>query len=311
MTDIAVAVVSFNTKDYLDACLGSVLADGATEVVVADNGSSDGSVEMVRASYPDVRLLANDENLGFGKAANRALATCRAPYVLLLNADTAVHKGALSALSTYLDRHPTAGIAAPRLVNVDGSLQSSCCPMPTPFQTFLELSSAASILRFMPWVSDRYLPAWNHNHARMVPWVTGSALAIRKTAFATVGGFDESIFMYTEEIDLCFRMHAQQYQTHFTPTATVTHSGGASTCQNRVNSAVMALMGSIAFYKRHFSRWQLLQLKLVMTSCMLAKQARDRCRLLYAHEPKCRKRLIEDLSVWHAVLNNLWRQSAP
>lgn len=311
MTDIAVAVVSFNTKDYLDACLGSVLADGATEVVVADNRSSDGSVELVRASYPDVRLLANDENLGFGTAANRAVAMCRTPYVLLLNADTVVHKGALSALSTYFDRHPAAGIVAPRLVNVDGSLQISCCPMPTPLQTFLELSSAATILRFMPWVRDRYLPAWNHNHARVVPWVSGAALAIRKTAFAAIGGFDESIFLYTEEIDLCFRMNAQQYQTHFTPTATVTHIGGASTCQDRANSAVMALMGAIAFYKRHFSHWQLLQLKLVMTSCMLAKQARDRCRLLYTHEPAHRNRLIEDLSVWHTVLNKLWRQPAP
>ena len=140
--------------------------------------------------------------------------------------------------------------------------------MPTPFHEFLALSNAATILRFMPWVRDRYLPAWNHNHARVVPWVNGAALAIRKTAFAAIGGFDESIFLYCEEVDLCLRMRAHEYETHFSPSATVTHVGGASTCQDRANQAVILQKSKIAFYKRHFSHWQLLQLKLVMTSCL-------------------------------------------
>jgi GT2 family glycosyltransferase len=309
MSQIAVAVVNFNTREYLDACLRSVTADGAEEIVVVDNASHDGSVEMVRTSFPQVRLLPNSGDRGFGAAANQAVAACTAPYVLLLNADTLLRPGALHGLRTYLDRHPKAGIAGPRLENLDGSLQASCFPAPTPFNEFLELSNLSAALRFVPVVRNRYLRTWRHDRPRAVPWLNGAAMAMRREAFESIGGFDESFFMYSEEIDLCFRMRANGWQIHFTPDAAIAHVGGASTRQNRVEMAARALTSRVMLYRRHFSRGRLLQLRLVVTAGMVAKLTRDALRLLGARDPSRRSRLAEDLRVWRTVLGQIWRRS--
>src|SRR5438105_1212065 len=125
MTKIAVAIVNYNTREHLRACLRSVMVEGPDEIVVVDNASFDASPTMVQTDFPAILLRANTANPGFGAAANQAVASCTARYVLLLNADTVLHAGALRALETHLDHHPRAGIVGPRLVNVDGSLQAS------------------------------------------------------------------------------------------------------------------------------------------------------------------------------------------
>src|SRR5688572_17909236 len=122
MTAIAVAIVNYNTREHLRACLATVQLEAPSEVVVVDNASSDDSVEMVRTDYPRVMLHANRTNPGYGAAANQAVESCTAKYVLLLNSDTRLQSGALRALSTYLDRHPRAAIVGPRLENPDGTL---------------------------------------------------------------------------------------------------------------------------------------------------------------------------------------------
>jgi GT2 family glycosyltransferase len=234
MTPIAVAIVNYNTREHLHACLATVQLEAPSEVVVVDNASSDGSTEMVRADYPWVALHANKTNLGYGAAANQAIASCSAEYVLLLNSDTLLQAGALMALSGYLDLHPHAAIVGPHLVEADGTLQASCYPFPTPLNTFLENSTSAILLgrlirRHIPLLRNFYLRTWPHTSARVVPWLKGAALAIRRTAFDAVGGFDESYFMYFEDADLCYRLNAAGWKVHFVPITTVVHIGGAST----------------------------------------------------------------------------------
>src|SRR4030095_10427800 len=129
MAPIAVVVVNYNTLQHLRACLATVQSERPSEVVVVDNASSDGSVEMVRSEYPWVTLHANRKNLGYGAAANQGVASCTAPYVLLLNDDTLLESGGLRKLSVYLDRHPRAAIVGPRLVNPDGSPQPAWFPV--------------------------------------------------------------------------------------------------------------------------------------------------------------------------------------
>jgi len=207
MTPIAVAIVNYNTREHLRACLATVQSEAPSETIVIDNASSDGSAEMVRAEYPWVTLHANQTNPGYGAAANQAIASCTAEYVLLLNSDTLLQAGALMALSSYLDLHPRAAIVGPRLVEPDGILQASCYPFPTPLNTFLENSTSAFLLGrlircHIPLLRNSYLRTWPHNAARVVPWLKGGALAIRRTAFDAVGGFDESYFMYFEDADL-------------------------------------------------------------------------------------------------------------
>ena len=307
MTTLSVAVVSHNTREYLRACLESALADGAEEVVVADTASTDGSVEMVRTSFPSVRLLPDRGNRGFGAAANQAVAACSAPSVLLLNADTVVHRGAITALAAYLDRHPTAGVLGPRLVNVDGSLQPSCFAMASALHEFLDLSNARAMLRHVPVVRDRYLATWKHDRSRVVPWVKGAALALRKQAFDAIGGFDESYVMYSEERDLCLNMRLHGWQTHFTPDATVAHVGGASTDQNWTKWAIHALVSRVTFYERHFSRRQVARVRAVMATAMIAKSARDLVWRTFTRDPARRRKLTESLLVWRTVLAQLRR----
>jgi GT2 family glycosyltransferase len=276
-------------------------------MVVVDNASSDGSAEMVRAEYPWVTLHANKANLGYGAAANQAIASCTAEYVLLLNSDTLLQTGALMALSGYLDLHPRAAIVGPRLVEADGTLQASCYPFPTPLNTFLENSTSAIrlgrlIRHHIPLLRNSYLRTWPHTSARVVPWLKGAALAIRRAAFDAVGGFDESYFMYFEDADLCYRLTAAGWQIHFTPATTVVHVGGASTRQWRTEMTVRLLASTIQFYQRHASRLQLAEVVLIVKGLMLAKWIRGIACLYLTRNVGKRADIAADMAACRRVL---------
>lgn len=306
---MAVVIVSHNTREHLRACLATVLAEAPREVVVVDNASSDGSVEMVESCYPGVLLRANKINRGYGAAANQAIAGCAAPYALLLNSDTLLEPGALGALSAYLDLHPRAAVVGPRLVTPDGRLEASCYPFPTPLNTLLELSALGRpvrLIRHVPVLRDRYVRTWPQTRARVVPWVKGAALAIRRDAFAAAGGFDESFFMYYEEADLCYRLRAAGWQVHFTPVATVVHVGGASTAKSRTEMAVQLLAGNVRFHDRHYSRARLAALNVVMKGIVLARLIIDSIRLPIARGASERAVLSQGLDAWRRVLLGRW-----
>jgi N-acetylglucosaminyl-diphospho-decaprenol L-rhamnosyltransferase len=303
---IAVAIVTYNTREHLRACLATVLGDAPYEVMVVDNGSSDGSVELVKAHFPDVALHPNRQNRGYGAGANQAIADCKAKYVLLLNSDTLLAPGALEALADYLDRNPRAAIVGPRLLYRDGQLQRSCFPFPTPLNSFLRESALSSLIRHVPMLREHYLLTWSHTHPRVVPWVLGAALAIRREAFEAVGGFDESFFMYYEEIDLCYRLHAAGWQVHFAPVTNIVHIGEASTIRNRSAMAVQLYGSMNHFYRRHYSVGQMRKLRLIKTYIMLRNIARDVVRLLRASQSGECARLAQDLAVWTRVLHEDW-----
>lgn len=307
MTAIAVAIVNYNTREHLRACLATVQSEAPSEVVVVDNASSDGSAEMVRADYPWVTLHANRTNPGYGAAANQAVARCTAQYILLLNSDTRPQSGTLTALSTYLDRHPRAAIVGPRLENLDGTLQQSCYPFPSPLDTFLDKSTLSRLIHFVPVLRHHYLRTWRHTYSRIVPWVMGAALAIRRDAFQALGGFDESFFMYFEEVDLCYRLRNAGWQVHFSPVTTVVHMGGASTGQRRAAMMVQIFASEVRFYQRHYSKWLLLQFRLVVSTVMLAHIVVDAVRLHWTYDPSPRAHLAEDLGVWRYILSGLLR----
>ncbi|HSF42578.1 MAG TPA: glycosyltransferase family 2 protein [Thermoanaerobaculia bacterium] len=302
---VAVAVVSYNTRDDLRACLESVRADAPGPVVVADNGSRDGSATLVRSEFPEALLLVDESNPGFGAAANRAIAACASPYVLLLNADTRVTPGALRALAAYLDAHPRAAVAGPRLVNPDGTLQASCFPFIGTLHLMLEKTPVARWLSRVPPLRDRWLLSHSpHDRPRVVPWVLGAALAIRREAFEVIGGFDASFFMYSEEIDLCWRFQKAGWEVHFAPGATVVHVGGASTGQRRPEMAVRQVASSRLFYRRHYSRLRAGTLETMIGAAMLGRLLRDSLRLAVTREPGARKHLAEDLAVWRGALRS-------
>jgi GT2 family glycosyltransferase len=286
MTSIAVAVVNWNTRDLLRACLRSVVAEAPAELVVADNGSTDGSVEMVRREFPAAVLVVSPENPGYGAGANRAVGRCTTDYVLLLNSDTTLAPGALDALRGYFDRHERAAIVGPRLVHPDGTLQESCFRFPRALRPLTRAKAGS-------------LP---HDRAGPVPWVLGAALGLRRTAFEAVGGFDETYHMYFEEVDLAYRLRKVGWETHFTPEARVVHVGGASTRQRRTEMLLRTRLSSLEFYRRHhrgLPRTAGLAAEYTLT---LGRLVRDGLRYCAARSGEQRTRLGEDVGVWWRVL---------
>ena len=299
---IAVAVVSYNTRELLRACLASAIADGAAEVVVVDNASTDGSPAMVRADFPGVALVDDRGNLGYGAASNVALAHCTAEHVLLLNADTVVHPGALETLRLYLDAHPGVGMAGPLLLDPDGTTQASVFPFPGTLGWLVENDPVAPLAGLVPPLRRRMLRFAPPAAPAAVPWVLGAALAIRRAAFDAVHGFDPSFFMYFEEVDLARRLASAGWETHVVPTARVTHVGGASTSQVRVGMLVQHFRSTNHFYRRHYRGPRLAAWLAVMRAKMLLRIARDAAALAVrpAERPMRRERLV----AWRAALRD-------
>lgn len=230
---VAIAVVSWNTRALLDACLASMRADadaGLAEVWVVDNGSSDGSPELVAEHHPWAQLVRPGENLGFGRAVNRVAAATTAPWIAAANADIALTPGALATLLGAGERDPGAGAVAPRLLLPDGSVQPSVQPFPTLGHTVLEVLRAARI-------SDRvarrlYVRGhWDPDRRATVPWATGAFLLLRRTAFEQVGRFDESQWLYGEDLDLCWRLGRAGWRIRYEPCARVRHEEHAAALQ--------------------------------------------------------------------------------
>lgn len=296
MNRIAVVIVNYNTCARLRDCLASVPA--GTELVVVDNNSRDRSVEMVRREFPGVALLANHRNQGYGAGANQGVRACRAEYVLVLNSDTLLDDSCLGELALHLERHPRVALAAPRLSNPDGTLQLSCFPFPGTFRWLIENEPLAPLLGRVPSIRRRLLCHAPPEEIASVPWVLGAALAIRRTAFEQVGGFDESFFMYYEEVDLCRRLRQNGWEIEYVPAAQVIHHGAASTSQVRGDMAVEHFRSTLRYYRRYLRGARLAFWVSVMRAKMLFRLMRDSAAIPLARQFEERQRLREDVSAW-------------
>lgn len=230
MRPITAVVVSWNTRDLLARTLRSLAGDERVETWVVDNASGDGSAALVREEFPAVRLVASQENLGFGRAVNLVAERSASPWLLIANADAAARPGALDALLAAGDRDPGAGALAPRLLLPDGGTQHSVWAFPTvPFALLFNLG----VLRLSPRLGDRavLIGAWDPGRPRRVPWAAGAFLLLRREAWEEAGGFDPRQWMYAEDLDLGWRLRATGWATRYVPEAEVDHHSGASTAQ--------------------------------------------------------------------------------
>jgi GT2 family glycosyltransferase len=227
---LSIVIVNWNGGDDLLRCLESLYSHslaGTMEVVVVDNGSEDGSPELIRRTVPQVILIEAGANLGFAKAANLGWRRAQGEYVLFLNPDTLVPAGTLDQALTYLRAHPAVGMVGVKLLNPDGSLQVSCW-------NFLSLPTLLldNLLRLplMPRsLADRYLyRLWNHGETREVDWIAGAFLLCRRSVLEEVGGFDEDYFMYCEDMDLCYRVRRRGHLVVYYPAASIMHHGNRS-----------------------------------------------------------------------------------
>jgi len=227
---LSIIIVSWNTRDLLENCLSSILANPPAtpfEIWVVDNASTDGSSGLVRERFPQVHLIENRENRGFSRANNQAMQQCAGKYVLLLNPDTLVESGALQALVDFLDQHPGVGGVGPSILNPDGSMQNMSHPRPTLSRELWRLFHLDAIVPYAEYPRTK----WETNQAQEVDVLTGACLLLKKEVLDQVGFLDEDYFIYSEEVDLCYRIQRAGWRLYWFPQANVVHFGGQSTRQ--------------------------------------------------------------------------------
>jgi len=249
-TDLSIVIVNWNTRELLRNCLVSVYKTLGNalffEVFVVDNGSTDGSREMVKAEFPRARLIENETNRGFAAANNQALAIMSGRYALLLNSDAVLTEKAVSTLFQFLEAHPEAGMACGQLLNADGSKQNSIAPFPT----ILTLLLNVSLLEYL--FPKRY-PSKRYHHGQPVEIESGvgACLILRKQALDQVGLFDERYFFFFEETDLALRLRKAGWKIYHVPEVLIYHYQGQSVARNED--------ARIQFYRaryQFFQKWK-------------------------------------------------------
>lgn len=250
--DVSVIVVNWNTRELLSQCLQSVCeaaGDLSVEVIVVDNASDDGSVELLSRNFPQARVIANAKNVGFVRGNNQALALSQGQYVLLLNSDAALLPDALVRLVRFMNARPSVGIVGPRILNPDGSFQSSYMDFPNLWSELLLTTKLYTLSH-----SSHY-PSHSPRQSQEVTeadWVSGACLMIRHQALEQVGGMDESILMYSEEVDLCWRVKEAGWGVCYFPDAEVKHWGGQSSAKVSVKRRSMIYKSKVWFLNRHY-----------------------------------------------------------
>lgn len=253
--DVSVIIVSWNVRELLERCLTAVYATSGAlsiEVIVVDNCSADASVAMVRERFPEATVIANAENVGFGRANNQAAALAHGRHLLLLNPDAFVHPGTLERLVAFLDTNPGAGAAGPRLLYEDGTLQRSVTSFPS---VGTELWTTLGLDRAFPRhpVFGRYkLTYWAMDDLRAVDALMGACLLIRREVVERVGLFDEQFFMYSEEVDLCYRIQQAGWRSYFLPEIEATHIWGGSSRRVPTATFLRLFRSRVQFFRKHY-----------------------------------------------------------
>lgn len=230
MALVDVGIVTFNTRELTLSALDRLLsspADADLHVMVHDNASSDGTPDAIRATFPSVDVTVSPTNLGFGAGMNRLIERSGSEWFLALNSDAWPEPGAIDAL-VESGEDPSIGVVAPRLLRPDGTLEHSVLPFPSLGVSVL--TAVGGYRRLVPRTARRLalVGAWDHAEARDVDWAVGAALLMRRRAIESIGGFDESFFMYVEDLEWCWRLRQAGWRARFEPTAVVRHVGNAS-----------------------------------------------------------------------------------
>ena len=267
---LSVVIPSWNTRDYLAACLAHLAAaeKPESEVIVVENGSRDGSLELLRAEHPAVRVIANAENQGFARGSNQGMRVARGRYVLLLNTDTEVAPDAVARLVRFLDEHADYAAVAPRLVNRDGTTQRTVQEFPT-LRTALYFSTPLE--RWFPRSRElrRYfMRDWDQESSRDVDQPPAAVLLLRKSVLDQVGLFDEELWLFYNDVDLAKRIRAAGWKTRYLAEATVLHHVGGST--SKFGDFVATWQRDrLRYYRKHHGRLGAWWLKACVTLSFL------------------------------------------
>ena len=256
---LSIVLVCWNNNSYLDACLKSLYETGLKntfDVIVVDNGSTDGSQQMLVEKYPEVRIIQNTKNVGLGKASNQGIEHTKGKYVLLLNNDTIVNGESFDAMIEFLDKAPKTGAVGGKLLNPDGTIQAGYNYFSSLFEEFLVATRVGELIR------PGYPAVMDANEVKSVDWMGSACLMVRRAALDQIGLLDEGYFIYGDETDLQYRLKKAGWDVYFLPQATTIHYGGRS--MNRWSRRKMVYRGKMLFYQKHYGALQAFLLRVLL-----------------------------------------------
>lgn len=261
-SDLSVIILSYNTKDITDECLSrlQVAVDrcqrklgNKIEVIVLDNASKDGSAEMIENKHKWVRLIKSKVNTGYSKGNNIAFKKTSFPYILLLNSDVFLEEDSLTKSLEYFRDHPDFDVLGPKLVYGNGKFQPSAGNLPTPANTIFWILGI-SLIPYIRELTSPFHPNYPNffKSVKQVGWVTGAFFALKKDVYKKVGGFDESIFMYMDEVDFCKRIKNLGYKIWYVPDISVVHLHGTSSKKDPSFPIISELKGLKVYFKKYY-----------------------------------------------------------
>ncbi len=255
--DISIVIVNYNVKEYLVNLLGSIRSskgDLSIQTFVVDNHSTDGSLEYLTPRFPEVHFIANDQNLGFGKANNQAIKQATGKYILLLNPDTLISEDTLRVMFHHMESHPNTGAAGCKLLNPDGSFApESRRSVPTPTSALWKIVGLTKLFPRNKHFADYYQGWKDENEAGTVPVLSGAFMFYRAGVLNQLNGFDERFFMYGEDIDLSYRTTEAGYQIDYVPTTSIIHYKGESTKKENLDYVIVFNKAMYQFFDKHYS----------------------------------------------------------
>jgi GT2 family glycosyltransferase len=305
---LSIVILCWNDTKVIANCLQSIYEgthDTSFEVIVSDNGSTDGSLELILARFPQTRVVENRENLGFARGNNAGIRVSQGEWVLILNPDTIIHDGALDRLVAFAERHPEAGACGCRVLNPDGSYQASARPFPTVRREWL----AALYLRPLGYLSDAFIPdtyvGWHGDTERTVDWQSGCCVLLRGELLRKIGGFDGQFFYHLEEVDLCRRVHDAGYEILFTPSAVITHLGGQSVGRFPIRFALEKYRSRYRYFYKHYGPREARQCRQAVLASIRLRQAGYSLIKLFKPNNRLRDRLemYRVLVAWNKALD--------
>jgi len=253
---LSLVIINYNTREDLRKCLTTLEEKlGARETIVVDNGSSDGSREMVAEEFPWARLVDNPGNPGYASACNKGLAAASHPYVLILNSDVEFLAGGLEEVIDYLDAHPEVGALGPMVLNSDGSRQMSCRRFPSMWQNIVH-GFLGDFWPDNPFTRSYQMKNMRQEEVREADWVSGAAMFVRRGAVEQVGGFDEGYFMYVEDVDLCWRLKRAGFKVVYHPAFKLIHHIGRTSSQQSVRMLYEHHRSMYLFFRKRYTGWR-------------------------------------------------------
>ena len=315
--DVSIIIVSWNVRELLRRCLQSVRQQTAddrlpinsdacglsSEILVVDNASNDGTVEMLRAEFPTVRVIANTENVGFTRANNQALAVAQGRYLFLLNPDTELRANALQTLFDYAEANPRVGMIGPQLLYGDGTPQSSRRRFPTLATAFLESTKLQQWFPRNRILSHYYMLDTRDDAIQPVDWINGSAMFARRELYDQIGGFDEGFFMYSEELDWCYRAKQAGWQIVYLPTAQITHYEGKSSEQAVARRDIYFNSSKILFVRKYRGAFVAETLRAFLLLMFLYQLGEEGFKWSLGHKRELRAQRIK--AYWQVVKSGL------